>query len=86
MNKIDSVTTMTDRQIQDWLRRISGETEADTLPIALSGVNDAIKECVFRNMSEHGKNAVQQLIQEQKSRNRNQSEIQQHIAAIEKLI
>jgi flagellar motor switch protein FliG len=79
MNTLNKLMTMTDKQIQEWLRKISTETDINTLPIALLGVNDDIKDCVFRNMSMHAKTSVNKSIQEQRKNNIKESEIQKCI-------
>ncbi len=86
MNKLDKLMTMTDKQIQDWLRKISVKTNKNTLPIALLGANDGIKECVFRNMSMHAKTIVNTSIQEQRNNNIEESEIQKNIKIIVNLM
>ena len=86
MEKLNKLLNMSDRQIQDWLRKISTETDMNTLPIALSGVNDDIRECIFRNMSIHAKTMVQKSIWEQSEKNIKESEIQNKIRIIENLM
>ncbi len=86
MNKLNRLMTMTDKQIQDWLRKVSAETDINTFSIALSGVTDDVKECVFRNMSMHAKTLVNKSIQEQSKNNILESEIQKSINILENLM
>ena len=86
MNKLNRLLTMTDKQIQEWLRKISVETDINILPIALLGSNDAIRECVFRNMSMHAKTLVNKSIQEQSKNDVKESEIQKSIGILENYI
>lgn len=76
MNKLNKLMTMTDKQIQEWLRKIHTETDINTLPIALLGANDDIKDCILRNMSIHAKTLVNKYIQEQSKNEVKESEIQ----------
>ena len=86
MRKLKKLTRMSDKEIQDWLRRISVETGIEALPIALSGADDEIRECVFRNMSAPAKTAIQKSIQEQSRKKIAESEIENKINIIESLI
>jgi flagellar motor switch protein FliG len=86
MNKLDNLMTMTDKQIQDWLRKIGAETDMNTLSIALLGATDDIKECIFSNMSMHAKNIVNKSIQEQSKNGVKESEIQKNINIIGNLM
>jgi flagellar motor switch protein FliG len=86
MENLNKLMDMSDRQIQEWLRKIGTETDINTLPIALLDANDEIKECIFRNMSMHAKTAVQKSIHEQSQNNIEKSEIQKNINIITNLI
>ena len=86
MNKLNKLITMTDQQIQDWLRKVSVEIDADVLSIALSGADNDIRNCIFRNMSTHAKAQVKESIQEQSKNNINESEIRKCINILENLI
>ena len=66
MNKL---ITMTNKQIQEWLRKIDTETNTNTLAMALLGANDEIIYYVFRNMSATARTVLNNSIQEQ---NKNQ--------------
>lgn len=82
MNKLIRLNTMTDKQIQDWLRKVSAYCDINTLPVALSGANDDIRDCVFRNMSVHAKDLVQKTIQEQNGNGVDESEMQKCVNSL----
>ena len=86
MSRLSGLLTMTDKRIQDWLRKASAVDDMSILPMALSGVDDEVKDCVLRNMSVHGKNAVNGFIQEQKKIGINKSEVQRCITVLENLL
>ncbi len=50
--------SMTDEEIQKWLIKVDEKVDVKTLAIALLGVDDEIKNCVFRNMSGHASAAL----------------------------
>lgn len=82
INQLDKLTTMSDSQIQQWLRRVNSETDINTLTIALSGVDEKVKDCVFRNMSVHAKTLLDESIQKQAHKRLKESEIQKCINAL----
>jgi len=86
MEKLNALTTMTDKKIQDWLRRVSASVEINVLPTALLGVNDKIKDCVYRNMSVNAKTVVQKYVRQLNAANIAKSEILDSILKLEKLI
>ena len=86
MHKLIELKTMTDKQTQAWLRKISTATDTNTLPIALLGVNEDIKDCIFRNMSVYAKTMLKKSIHEQSKKNVKESEIQKSINILGNLI
>ena len=84
MKDLNKVIEMNDRQIQDWLRKISLEADFNALPIALTGADDEIKDCIFRNLSTHAKTAIEKSIKDQKKISA--LEIQRNINIIMSLI
>ena len=86
MNKLDRLLTMSDKQIQDWLRSVSSGSDINTLPIALSGVNDDIRECVYRNMSVHARSLIDKSVQEQRNKKVKKSELQKCINVLADLL
>ncbi len=85
MQILNKLKRMTDKQIQEWLRKIDTGNGITTLSIALLGANDEIKECVFRNMSIHAKTVLSDCIQEQRTKDFQESQIQNSAKLLEKL-
>ncbi|MBN1638130.1 MAG: hypothetical protein JW866_04130 [Ignavibacteriales bacterium] len=86
MENLNQLTTMSDKEIQDWLRKVSASVEINVLPTALLGVNEKIKSCVYRNMSINAKTAVQKYVQQLSTANIGKSEILDSILKLENLI
>ena len=68
MENLNKIMEMSDRQIQDLLRKISIEGDSNTLSIALLGINYDIKECIFRNLSTHARSAIEKSFNEFKKK------------------
>ncbi len=56
MAALSKLKTMSNEEIQNWLRKV----DAISLGIALLGVDDEIKSCVLRNMSERAANMLRE--------------------------
>lgn len=50
MGTLSKLKTMTDAEIQNWLRKVE-KTGVKTLVYSLLGTDDEARDCVFRNMS-----------------------------------
>ena len=86
MENLNLIIGMSDRQIQDLLRKISMEEDSNILPLALSGVNKEIKECILRNLSTHARAAIENSINELRHNKFQDLEIQKNIQFIISLI
>lgn len=80
------VKSLTDQQIQEWLRRIDTNDCIDALSIALSGAHVEIKECILRNMSQHAKTVLNTHIREQERKNLPESVIRSKAELLVKLL
>ncbi len=58
MSLLARLKTMSDEEIQGWLRKVNEKVDPKGLAVALLGVDDEIKNCVFRNMSEKAVEAL----------------------------
>ena len=51
MSLLARLKTMSDEEIQNWLRKVNEKVDPKGFAVALLGVDDEIKNCVFRNLS-----------------------------------
>lgn len=58
MSLLARLKDMKDEEILGWLRKVDEKMDAKALALALLGVDDEIKNCVFRNMSGHAAAAL----------------------------
>ncbi|MBN2736933.1 MAG: hypothetical protein JXR70_08140 [Spirochaetales bacterium] len=86
INTLDTVKTMSDKEIQNWLRRIQMETELTVLPIAMLGLDNNITKCIFRNMSVPARKSIQQLMEEQRRNKLAESLIKKSLNIIGQLL
>jgi flagellar motor switch protein FliG len=86
MNDLQALLILTDKQIQDWLRRVHSQTDLRTLPTALSCAGDEVKACVFRNMSKQAKGMLNESIKEQSRRNPDEREIRSSISTLASIL
>ena len=59
MSILERLESMSDREIQDWLRKV----DFTTLALALLGVSDSIRNLVHRNLSNRASDILKQTIQ-----------------------
>jgi flagellar motor switch protein FliG len=64
MNTLNELKTMTDVEIQNWLRE---NTDVSTLVQALLESDDEVKNCIFRNMSKHAAILLQDELKKYKN-------------------
>lgn len=78
--------TMSDEEIQNWLRKVNEKADPKELALALLGVDDEIKRCVFRNMSETAVNALKVEMERFRRMDAKEIVIHMHGNILDKLI
>ena len=78
--------TMSDGEIQAWLVRVNEKVDPKALAVALLGVDDEIKGCVFRNISEHAVAVLKAEIDRFKKMDAKEIVIHMHGNILEKLL
>lgn len=84
MALLSQLKSMSDKEIQGWLRKI-GQEKAHTLATALLGADESTKACVYRNMSEKAVSYLKQDLEKQKTAGVPQAAIQQCTQEMERL-
>jgi flagellar motor switch protein FliG len=67
MTSLSSIKTMSDAQIQAWLRRV-GKANAPSLVMALLGADEEVHACVFRNLSLHAAAQIRKDLDAQRAK------------------
>jgi flagellar motor switch protein FliG len=62
MSAFERLKIMPDHQIQNWLQIIDSED----LKKAISGIDDNMRKCIYRNMSENARNVLQEIVKNNK--------------------
>lgn len=85
MTTFARLKSMSDKQIQDWLKKV-GITHVVSLGIALLGADNETKQCVFRNMSAKAGAILSQDIEKNKQLGFAQKDILHNAEKLEKLL
>ncbi len=85
MGTLSKLKTMTDAEIQNWLRKVE-KTGVKTLVYSLLGTDDEARDCVFRNMSGHAVKSLKADLEKYKKMNITESMINLNAGKLEKLI
>jgi flagellar motor switch protein FliG len=86
MSLLARLKTMSDEEIQDWLRKVNEKVDPKGLAVALLGVDDEIKNCVFRNMSEKAVEALKVEMERFRRMDAKEIVIHMHGNILDKLI
>jgi flagellar motor switch protein FliG len=71
MNSLEKLKTMSDNEIQNWLRIIDPED----LKRGISGISEEIRKCIYRNMSGNAGKVLRDLASNNKKLKNNVSDI-----------
>ena len=85
MGALSKLKTMTDAEIQNWLRKVE-KAGVKTLVYSLLGADDEARDCVFRNMSGHAVKLLKADLEKYKKMNITESMINLNAGKLEKLI
>ena len=83
---LSKLKIMSDEEIQNWLRRVNEKVDPKGVAVALLGVDDEIKNCVFRNMSERAVAALKAEMDRFKKMDAKEIVIHMHGNILDKLI
>ncbi len=82
MSTLTRLVPLSDREVQDWLRKI----EFTSLAVALLGSPDSVKEQVFRNLSNRATEILKQTIHSYESLDAKQLMIQTNSDRLQALL
>lgn len=85
MTTLNRLKAMSDKEIQNWLRKV-GQENAAPLAVALAGADNTVKDCVFRNMSHHARALLIKDIEECAKKGVPVSEIERNAEIIENML
>lgn len=83
---LSRLKTMSDEEIQNWLIKVNEKVDPKELALALLGVDDEIKRCVFRNMSETAVSALKVEMERFRRMDAKEIVIHMHGNILDKLI